>query len=302
MSDSVQLKPRPILDPDSSSLKSLAITLGVMCFLACLAVAGLLTVNQAIRNWNKGLASEITVQIRPTAGSDIEASLRVATDILKKSAGIKSVTTIDRAESIKMLEPWLGKADVEDLPIPRLIRVVIDQAQPPDLNDLEQQLSHQINGIVLDTHSRWQTELSRAGQAIGSLTIAILIVIAGGAAMLIVFAARAALDANREIVEILRLIGAQNHFIADQINLRFLKGGLVASLAGCGAAFLLLFAVDWLARHNHVGLDASVNLLISIPTMFSVVNLPYFLAVPIMSVLIVWISAKVTLSRLLVKM
>jgi cell division protein FtsX len=39
-----------------------------------------------------------------------------------------------------LLEPWLGTSNLDDLPIPRLIRVTINEVSTPDFVALEKQL------------------------------------------------------------------------------------------------------------------------------------------------------------------
>jgi cell division transport system permease protein len=59
----------------------------------------------------------------------------------------------------------------------------------------------------------------------------------------IVFAARAGLAANKEVIEVLHLVGATNDFIAGQVQRRYFSLGLKGGIAGAllaGAVLLLL--------------------------------------------------------------
>ena len=83
MSKLATRKPAPIIPPQAGSLRSLTVTMAVMCYLACLAIGALILINRAVDNWTSGLSREITVQVRELQQSDIEAELAKAAEILK---------------------------------------------------------------------------------------------------------------------------------------------------------------------------------------------------------------------------
>ncbi len=271
----------------------------VMCYLACLAVAGLLLINRAVNNWDKGLSREVTVQVQPVASIDIEEQLSKASVILKSTPGVLKAEILPRSEGMKLLEPWLGKSGLEDLPIPRLIRVTIDEAGPPDYQALEAELQSQIKGASLDTHGRWRDELSHAGAKMSALAILVLVLIALASMTLAAFGARAALESNREVVEVLRLVGAENSFIAREINRRFFRLGLLGGLLGCLMALLSLLAFEW---SGQVATDAVATggtaMLYSISGL-GWMKLAWLLSVPLLSSVFVAVSARFTLMRLL---
>jgi cell division transport system permease protein len=62
--------------------------------------------------------------------------------------------------------------------------------------------------------------------------------IAGAAAAVVVFATRAGLAAQRDVVEVLHLAGAEDGFIARLFQLRFARVAAVAGLIGAGGAIL----------------------------------------------------------------
>jgi cell division transport system permease protein len=299
MTDAITRKTAPIISARSASLLSLCVTMTVMCYLACLALAGLIVINRAVENWDKGLSREITVQIQQLSESDIAAELTKATGILKTTKGVLKVEVLDRSVGLKLLEPWLGKSGLEDLPIPRLIRVTIDEASPPDYKALEADLVANVKGVALDTHGRWRDELSRAGAKMSILSIAILVLIAVASMTLSAFGARAALDSNRETVEVLRLVGAENRFIAGQINRRFFKLGIVAGTLGCLMALASLLALGWSSGFSNGSLPNGTLTLMFAPAGLGWLILRWLLVVPVVSTLFVAVAARLTLMRLL---
>jgi 1-acyl-sn-glycerol-3-phosphate acyltransferase len=206
----------------------------------------LILINHSVALWTSDLAREVTVQVREVEGEAIDEQVKTAIEILKATPGVQAVAVLDENEARKLLEPWLGKADdLGDLPIPRLITVTIDPDAPPDYAALEKKLTEAVAGASLDTHRRWQGELTRMARVLTTLAYAILALICLCAIAIVVFATRAALEANREIVAVLHLVGARDRFIARQVWRRFLKTGLAAGIVG------LLLGMSDLRRGGH---------------------------------------------------
>lgn len=296
-----QGRPGAIIPRIQPPLGSLMIAMTVMCYLATLAIGALILVNRTVAGWTSELSSEVTVQVRPLDKRDIKADVARVRDILTATRGIESVDVYDRARSAALLEPWLGKgAMLEDLPIPRLVTVAIDRKAPPDFAALAKKISAAVPAASLDTHRRWQAELTRLAGAFQWLGVAILLLIGAAAVLLVVKTTRAALDANREIVAVLHLVGARDHFIARQVERRFLITGLRAGLAGTIAG-LLTFVVVSLFGGLGAPLDlaqASRGLLFGPPETSRLVY-SLVMLVPIIATLISLITARVSVLRIL---
>jgi cell division transport system permease protein len=289
---------QPILSLKSAPLVSLGVTMTVMCFLACLAVIGLLLINRAVENWDKGLSREVTVQIEQLSAVDMDKQLAKARSILQMTPGVTNVEILDKSVGVKLLEPWLGRSGIEDLPIPRLIRVTIDEAAPPDYDALRASLESEVQGVALDTHGRWRDELSRGGAKMSALAIAILVLISLASMTLSAFGARAALESNREIVEVLRLIGAENRFIAGEINRRFFYLGLLSGCLGCLLALAGLFLLGWSGQLAAGHMGNTLEALYSVQSL-GWNKLSYVFLVPLLSSIFVAVAARLTLMRLL---
>ncbi len=297
-------RPGAIIPRIQPPLGTLMIAMTVMCYLATLAIGALILVNRTVTGWTSELSSEVTVQVRPLDGRDIEADVAKVRSILVATKGVKGVDVYDRARSAALLEPWLGKgAILEDLPIPRLVTVVIDRAAPPDFTALGSAIAAAVPAASLDTHRRWQAELTRLAGTFQWIGIAILALTGAAAVLLVVKTTRAALDANRDIVEVLHLVGARDTFIARQVERRFLLTGLRAGLAGTVAGLLTFVAI---AIFGGLGapLDlaqASRGLVFGPPEKSRLVYLLVML-VPIIATLISLVTARLSVLRMLREM
>jgi len=293
--------PGPIIPPEASPLKTLTVAMTVMCYLACLAIGALILIDRAVENWTGGLSREVTVQIRKMKDTDIEAEVAKAAALLSATQGIAGVEILDRSEGTRLLEPWLGAiGDLDQLPVPRLISVKIDVAASPDLDALAATLSREVKGANLDTHRRWQAELTRMAGVLEALAYAVLALICLSAIAIVVFATRSVLDANRGIIDVLHLVGARDRFIAAQVEGRFLKTGLAAGLIGMlagVATFFLLSLVAPVAGQTGVG-EASRGLLFAPPDIAWRSYAALF-AVPLIATLISLVTARIALMRTL---
>lgn len=290
------MKPGPIIPANAASLRSLTVTMAVMCYLACLAIGALILVNRAVTSWTSGLAREMTVQVRYVKSADIDAEVEKAREILQEFGGIASVEVLDKEAGAKLLEPWLGTRSLEGLPVPRLIRLIADEAHPPDIADLEQSLSA-VRGVRLDTHRKWEAELTRMARALSVLSYVILALISVSAIAIVIFATRAVLQANRHIVELLHLIGARDGYIVRQIDGRFLQTGLISGFIGVGLGLLTFLALGMTGTAGVGGFaDASRGLLFAPPDI-AIWSYGLLFAVPIAATLICLITARITLLR-----
>lgn len=273
--------------------------MAIMSYLACLAIGALLLINRAVDGWTSGLSREVTVQIRILNGVAIDEELIKAEAILRSISGVTSVEVLDRDAGAKLLEPWLGAGDLSELPIPRLMRVTIDEVSPPDFEALQLVLKKEVQGASLDTHRRWQLELTRLARNLSFFAFAILILIATSAVAMVIFATRTVLDANRNVVEVLHLVGAHDSYIAGQIDRRFLRAGLLSGFIGVGGGFLTIAILALALGGEMNGIAAAGRSLLFTPQFNTWSHYVAFLSVPIVATIIAVLTSRLTLMRML---
>lgn len=290
------MKPGSIIPSNVASLKSLTVTMAVMSYLACLAIGALILVDRAVTSWTSGLAREMTVQVRQVRSADIDVEVEKVRSILDEFPGIVGVEVLGPEAGAKLLEPWLGLRSLEGLPVPRLIRVVMDEAAPPDIAVLEEQLS-QAQGVHLDTHRKWEAELTRMARALTVLSYAILLLISISAVAIVVFATRAVLQANRPVVELLHLIGARNAYIARQIDGRFLRSGLLSGFIGVAMGLLTFLFLGMTGVQAGDGFAAASRSLLFAAPGIAIWSYGALFAVPVVATAICLVTSRITLLR-----
>jgi cell division transport system permease protein len=239
-----QTRSAQIVPSASIAGNALTVVIAIMTFLACLTAGAVYMVNRSAQAWVNDITSEITVELDPVNTADIEQKMTLVSLFLAKQKGITQVKPLTADDSAKLLEPWLGESTaLSALPIPRLIAVEIDRSNPPDIELIKEALSQNFEGVTLDDHRRWQAEIKTLTRSAALGGLAVLGLVAAATVAVIVSATRSAMATNREIIEVLHFVGANERFISREFERHFLGLGIRAGLVGAIAAaiaFLLL--------------------------------------------------------------
>ncbi len=81
----------PLVPASSIAGRALVIVIAIMTFLACLTAGGAILVAAASQDWRGEVSREVTIQIKPTPGQDIEAAVAKAAETARKAAGVADV-------------------------------------------------------------------------------------------------------------------------------------------------------------------------------------------------------------------
>ena len=235
----------PIVPRSTISASALVAVVAIMTFLASLTTGAVLLVRTAANEWQADVAREVTIQIRPAAGRDIEADIAKAAGIAGTSAGVAEVRPYSKEETTRLLEPWLGTGlQLDDLPVPRIIVVRIASGGAPDLAQLRQTLTEHVPGASLDDHRGFVDRMRAMSRAALAGGIGVLLLVLVATVLSVTFATRAAMATNRPVIEVLHLIGAKDNFIAGHFQRHFLHLGLKGGLIGGGSAIALFALAD----------------------------------------------------------
>lgn len=220
---------------------------GAMAFLAVFALALSIATGRLADRWASELARSATLRINAPADQRA-AQTAAALQILKQTPGIAKARALSHEEQAALLAPWFGPdLPIDDLPIPALIEITED-ATGYDAAGLRLRLSAAIPGAVLDDHTRWRRPLVQAANSLRRLGLVSILLIGGATAAMITLAANAALAANAQVIEVLRLVGARDTYIASafvrRFTLRALLGAAVGVAFGVAGVLLLPQASD----------------------------------------------------------
>src|SRR4029079_2417655 len=124
----------PIVPQATIAGRALVAVVAIMTFLASLTTGAVMLVRAAPSEGQADVGREVTIQIRPNPGGDIELDVAKAAAIARRSAGVGEARAYSEAETVPLLGRGVGTGlQLDDLPVPRLIVVRIASGAAPDL-------------------------------------------------------------------------------------------------------------------------------------------------------------------------
>src|SRR2546425_10979402 len=229
----------PIVPRASISGRALVAVVAIMTFLASITTGTVLLVSASAAEWQSEVASEITMQVRPQTGRDLERDVTAAAEAMRTQPGIVEVKPFSKDESAKLLEPWLGSGlSIEQLPVPRVIVARVQPGTTLDLAALRARMTQVAPSASVDDHRAWIERMRSMSGATVFAGFGILVLVIAATIISVSFATRGAMAANRPIVEVLHFVGAGDRYIANHFLRHFLRLGLEGGVIGGGAAML----------------------------------------------------------------
>lgn len=239
---------QPLIPVDSAASRALVAVIAILTFLAALAGGAAHMVASASTEWRSAISNEMTVQIKPDPRRNIEDDVARAAALLRGAAGVAEVKIVPRAESDRLLEPWLGTGlQLAELPVPRLLLITISRNSRPDVEALRQSLRRETPTASLDDHRLWVGRLSTMANTLILSGVAVVLLVTLAAGLAVAFATRGAMAGSHDSVEVLHLVGANDAFIAREFQGRFLKLGLEGGTIGGLSALVVTAVLGWIS-------------------------------------------------------
>lgn len=230
----------PIVPRASIAGRALVAVVAIMTFLASITTGAVLLVSASATEWQSEVASEITIQVRPVAGRDIERDVTAVASAVRAEPGILDVRPYTREESGKLLEPWLGSGlSLDDLPVPRMIVARAAPGTRLDLEGLRSRVTQLAPSASVDDHRAWINRMRSMTNATVFAGVGVLVLVIIATIISVSFATRGAMAANRPIVEVLHFVGASDRYIANRFLRHFLRLGFEGGMIGCVAAMMV---------------------------------------------------------------
>lgn len=231
-----------VVPPSGFTVRLTVFTAAAMAFLTVFALALSLASGRLAQTWGDDLARSSTIRISAPAGQ-MAAQTEAALKVLTQTPGVESARALTPEEQKALLEPWFGPGlPIESLPVPQLIDVA-ETVEGFDSDGLRLRLQAEAPGAVLDEHNRWRRPLVAAAGRLKLLGWVSILLITATTAAMVTLAANASLAANAQVIEVLRLVGATDGYIASafvrRYTVRVLTGAAVGTVAGLLAILLM---------------------------------------------------------------
>ncbi len=260
----------------------LKIMISIAVFLFAVTLAGVLSINSMLVNWNSSILGSLTVQIIPVnnvdkqkAKEDTIVQEQRAVSLLEAMPEVSSVTPLSEKQLHRLLKPWLGEdIEVNNLPIPRLIDVKLKNDAKIDFLSLAERLKTVAPQASLDNHKLWLNKLINFAAGLKILALSVLVLVVCVTSGAIYYSTRTSLGLHKDIIEILHILGAKDTYIAQQYAIRTGLLGLWGGVVGVFFAVPTIFLIAHLAQEIEGGIINEATL--SIKAWSAIIVLPIF--------------------------
>lgn len=237
--------------------------IAIMVALTVLAAGGALALSNFAGATRAGLEDTVTVQIAEADPARRDAAARDAAAVLARQPGVAAVITVPEARLRELVEPWLGDAaGSADIALPALIDVRLDApATAARVERLRGALARAVPAARIDPQADWLGPVFDAIAALRWLAMALIVLLTLASAAAVWLAARNALDANRETIEIVHHLGGNDRQIAGIFQRSVLADAALGSAVGLvtGAGVLVVLGARFAALQSGMVVSGSLS-------------------------------------------
>jgi len=228
-----------------SGRRYLPILICFLVFLLIIVIAAATSIGGAVEKWQIPNSQKVTIEI--TQDSETAVDINHLTQLLPKIPGVSAFELITQDKMPLFLKPWTADTNnAKHLKSPILINVEIDPKTTFNLAEAQRLLSEVGPNIRIESHAKWHQALRTFAASLRMISYSII-----GFTMLVILIivsvmTRASLNMHKDTIDVLRLMGARNRYIASYFqNSSFylcLKGGLI----GLSIALPTIIFLGWL--------------------------------------------------------
>ncbi|MCC6598287.1 MAG: permease [Alphaproteobacteria bacterium] len=234
----------------------MVLLIGLMTFLAMMAIAAGFALNGMTRHWTSSLENTLTIEIpaaRPNGkirdSAEITALARSVAQTLKNNPHIENLEVLEAEQISDLLAPWLGKdVTLNDMPLPGLISVHLYDSEPETLKALTSAVESVAADIRIDAHERWLGDILRLVRTLelsaGLVTLIIMITTVTA----IMGAVRSRMAEHKDDIELLHMMGASDMYVMRQFRRHALILSFKGALGGVTFGTLTLAGMALLNR------------------------------------------------------
>lgn len=223
---------------------------GLLIFLATAA----LIVSLATDAWLQRRAAEprsavVSIPADPAAGErQARAELVLAT--LRADPAVAFATPVPDTQVQAMVDAWSLGEPTDPTFLPALIDVTLARTGQADLELLGQKLDGIVPGTALEEVTPQTGRAIEIARLLRAVAVGAVVLALAGAVAAVALGARQAIRQRRDVVLLLRQMGASDRVLLRWAERAIMRRGAAGALAGTGLAALCLIATAVLARHG----------------------------------------------------
>lgn len=289
----------PELIPQGRMTGPMPWVIAIMVAMTAIALAAGLALGNAISAARAEIEGGVTVQVLEPRAELRQHEARRAVEAIKRLPGIAGLRLVPQEELDALIEPWLGAGlgagAGSVIPVPALIDVRLDgPASRTGLGAIREALLPVAPSARVDAQSSWLKPVFDAMVSLRIVAAALVFLLAFALAAAVLLAARSALGANRDTIEIVHLLGGTDTQVA-----RVFQRSIGYDAAGGGAVGLMLAMVVIFALGRRFA-DLGAGLVESGALTWS--DWLLLALVPLLATLLAMVTARLTVLHALRKM
>ncbi len=280
----------------------LILLVGLMTFLAMMALGASFALSVLQSRWSSGLENRATVEIPSEdhngnllTAAEVRGAAGLLSDMLVNHPAVAAAHIMPESEIRDLVRPWLGDGLIlNDMPLPGLISVTMKPDSSDSLPGLREKIVMLVPHARLDAHEGWLAEVLRFTGALRFAAAILVFTIGITTVTAIAGAVRARLAIYRAEVELLHLMGATDNYISRQFQRYAMIAALQGGVAGTVAGATIIFAIRMVSGRMDVNLLPGFALEPS--------QIAALCALPLLAALIAVATARQTVMRVLTTM
>lgn len=280
----------------------LILLVGLMTFLAMMALGASFALSVLQSRWSSGLENRATVEIPAEdhngnllTAAEVRGAAGLLSDMLLNHPAVAAAHIMPESEIRDLVRPWLGDGLIlNDMPLPGLISVTLKPDSGDSLPGLREKIVMLVPHARLDAHEGWLAEVLRFTGALRFAAAILVITIGITTVTAIAGAVRARLAIYRAEVELLHLMGATDNYISRQFQRYAMIAALQGGVAGTVAGAAIIFAIRMVSGRMDVNLLPGFAL--------EPAQIAALCALPLLAALIAVATARQTVMRVLTAM
>jgi len=228
----------------------MTVVISVLTFLSIIAFGIALSISTGVIRWNNQWERYATVQI---TNQDNVKTIKKIFDTNKDK--IESVREITKSEMTNLMKPWISSGAKLDTYLPQMYEIKLKK-----IEDMKFMRNEIITRAKFLTHTGALRDTMNTGWKIVGITTFIFVLMLISIGVCISYISRNIAMLHKHELEILNQVGANDKFIANQMQIIVGKISLLACIIGFITAVPVLLMILGAAHSARVGLLSTLTL------------------------------------------
>ena len=268
-----------------------------MVYLALMALISSFFSTLSFDKWKSATRDLVTIHVpdpNQKIVSNNDTRLDAALKILRTLPNIENITILEKNDIEKLISPLVETDIFENILLPALVEIRINNREV--LPNLESSLKNLAPDIFVENHAELFLFDSKVFFGAEKLFVAIVGLITMVAIISIIFAVFTGLSVNKEVIQVMHLIGAKNGFIARAFQKHIFIVLSFSSIFGACLAAGTFFILDNLFKVAFFG-DIEIDLLMQFDLWNWITLIMVPISYPLLGVLVTGISVVILLKN-----